>query len=256
MTGRVHYRKTGAVASVLFDRVDARNAMTWEMYDQLAAACGAISADDEVRVAMFRGAGGQFAAGTDIAQFAEFSGGESGIAYERRMDATLDAIERIPKPVIAVVEGNCVGGGLVIAAACDLRIATPSARFGVPIARTLGNCLSPGNVARLVAHFGIARTKRMLLFAELIPAADAVACGFVARTAEPDEIARVADELCARVAGQAPLTMFAAKEMVRRIVQENIPDGDDIIRLVYGSADFKEGVTSFIGKRSPAWRGK
>ena len=256
MSGRVHYRKTGAVASVLFDRIDARNAMTWEMYDQLGAACRAISDDNEVRVATFRGAGGQFAAGTDIAQFAEFTGGESGIAYERRMDATLDAIERIPKPVVAVIEGNCVGGGLVIAAACDLRIATPSARFGVPIARTLGNCLSPGNVVRLVAHFGVARTKRMLLSAELLTAAEAVACGFVSRTVEPEEIGRVADELCARLTGQAPLTMFASKEMIRRIATANVPDGDDIIRLVYGSADFREGVTSFINKASPVWRGK
>jgi enoyl-CoA hydratase len=256
MSGRVHYGKKGAIASVLFDRVDARNAMTWDMYDQLRAACRTISEDPEIRVATFRGAGGQFVAGTDIAQFAEFSGAESGIGYERRMDATLEAIEGIPKPVIAVVEGNCVGGGLIIAAACDLRIATPTARFGVPIARTLGNCLSPGNVARLLAHFGPSRTKRMLLFSELLSAAEAVSCGFVARTVEAEEISGVADELCTRVAGQAPLTMFAAKEMIRRSANANIPEGDDIIRLVYGSGDFKEGVTSFMGKRSPVWRGK
>jgi enoyl-CoA hydratase/carnithine racemase len=256
MSGRVHYEKKGAIASVLFDRVEARNAMTWDMYDQLVAACRAISQDDEVRVATFRGAGGQFAAGTDIAQFAEFTGGESGIAYERRMDIVVDAIERIPKPVIGVVEGNCVGGGLIIAAACDLRIATPSARFGVPIARTLGNCLSPGNVARLLAHFGPPRTKRMLLFAELLSASEAMNCGFVARTADPEQLGQIADEICARIANQAPLTMYAAKEMIRRIANAQIPDGDDLIRLVYGSADFKEGVTAFVTKRSPAWRGK
>jgi enoyl-CoA hydratase len=256
MSGRVHFEKRGAIASVLFDRAEARNAMTWEMYDQLRAACRTISEDAEVRVATFRGAGGQFAAGTDIAQFAEFNGAESGIAYERRMDATLEAIEGIPKPVIAIVEGSCIGGGLIIAACCDLRIATPGARFGVPIARTLGNCLSPGNVARLLAHFGPARTKRMLLFAELLSAAEAVSCGFVARTAEPDEIGGIADELCTRVAGQAPLTMLAAKEMIRRAENANTPEGDDLIRLVYGSGDFKEGVTSFMGKRSPVWRGK
>ncbi len=239
MSGRVYYSKSGAIASVVFDRADARNAMTWQMYDQLVAACRAISEDDEVRVAVFRGAGGQFAAGTDIAQFAEFTGADSGIAYERRM-------ERVGKPVIAVVEGSCVGGGLIIAAACDLRIATISARFGVPIARTLGNCLSPGNIARLLAHFGPARTKRMLLFGELLSASEAVSCGFVARTAELQDIDRVAEELCGRVAGQAPLTMFAAKEMIRRIANAQIPDCDDLIRLVYGSADFREGVTSFL----------
>ena len=255
MTGRVHLNKSGAVASVLFDRAEARNAMTWEMYAQLADACRAITDDDEVRVALFRGAGGNFAAGTDIAQFTQFTGGESGIAYERRIEASIELIEKIPKPVIAVVEGNCVGGGLIIAAACDLRISTRGARFGVPIARTLGNCLSPFNAARLLAHFGPARTKRMLLFAELLSAEEALQCGFVARVGEAAELDRIGDELCTRVAAQAPITMAAAKEMMRRTVVANVPDCDDLIRQVYGSADFREGVEAFLAKQTPRWRG-
>jgi len=255
MTGRVHFQKSGVVATVLFDRVQARNAMTWEMYGQLADACRTISDDHEIRVALFRGAGGNFAAGTDIAQFTEFTGGESGIAYERRIEASIELIEKIPKPVIAIVEGNCIGGGLMIAAACDLRIAAKAARFGVPIARTLGNCLSPINVARLVAHFGPALTKRMLLFAELLSAEDALNCGFVAGVAEAAELERISGELCARVAAQAPITMSAAKEMIRRIRAANVPDCDDLIRKVYGSADFREGVEAFLGKRAPRWRG-
>jgi enoyl-CoA hydratase len=255
MTGRVHFKKSGAVASVLFDRVEARNAMTWEMYEQFAEACQAITDDGEIRVALFRGAGGNFAAGTDIAQFAEFTGGESGIAYERRIESLIELMEKIPKPVIAVVEGNCVGGGLIIAAVCDLRISTKSARFGVPIARTLGNCLSPFNVARLVAHFGPARTKRMLLFAELISAEEAFNCGFVARIVEAEELERMGDELCTRVAAQAPVSMSAAKEMMRRIGVANVPDCDDLIRQVYGSEDFSEGVAAFLAKRVPRWRG-
>jgi enoyl-CoA hydratase/carnithine racemase len=255
MTGQVRFSKSGAVASVLFDRVEARNAMTWEMYEQLAGACRAIAGDDTIRVAVFRGAGGNFAAGTDIAQFASFSGGEDGIAYERRIEATIDLIERIPKPVIGIVEGNCVGGGLAIATACDMRIATPSARFGVPIARTLGNCLSPLNVARLLAHFGPALTKRMLLFAELISAPEALQCSFVARIAEAGDLGQIADELCKRISGQAPLTMMAAKEMMRRIGTSDVPDCDDLIRQVYGSPDFSEGVAAFIARRRPQWRG-
>jgi len=255
MSGRVHLNKSGAVASVLFDRVEARNAMTWDMYEQLAEACRAITDDREIRVALFRGAGGNFAAGTDIAQFTAFTGGESGIAYERRIEASIELIEKIPKPVIAVVEGNCVGGGLVIAAACDLRICTKTARFGVPIARTLGNCLSPFNVARLVAHFGPARAKRMLLFAELLSAEEALSCGFVARMAEADELERLGDDLCTRVAAQAPVTMAAAKEMMRRIGVADVPDCDDLIRRVYGSEDFREGVAAFLAKRVPRWRG-
>jgi enoyl-CoA hydratase/carnithine racemase len=255
MSGRVHLTISGAVASVLFDRVEARNAMTWDMYEQLAEACRAITDDRGIRVALFRGAGGNFAAGTDIAQFTAFTGGESGIAYERRIEASIELIEKIPKPVIAVVEGNCVGGGLIIAAACDLRICTKTARFGVPIARTLGNCLSPFNVARLVAHFGPARAKRMLLFAELLSAEEALSCGFVARMTEADELERLGDDLCTRVAAQAPVTMAAAKEMMRRIGVADVPDCDDLIRRVYGSEDFREGVAAFLAKRVPRWRG-
>lgn len=256
MTGRVTYSKSGTTGFVLFDRPEARNAMTWDMYEQLGAACRAIAADREVRVAVLRGAGGSFAAGTDIAQFLEFTGGESGIAYERQIEASIELIERIPKPVIAVVEGNCVGGGLIIATACDLRIATPNARFGVPIARTLGNCLSPLNVSRLLHHFGTARSKRMLLFAELIGAAEAESCGFVARILESSELDRVAGELYARIASQAPITMMAAKEMIRRIATATAPNCDDLIRTVYGSTDFQEGVQAFVTKRPPQWRGE
>ena len=255
MTGRVHLKKSGAVASVLFDRVDARNAMTFEMYEQFAEACRAITDDRDIRVALFRGAGGNFAAGTDIAEFTAFSSGDSGIAYERRIETSIELIEKIPKPVIAVVEGNCVGGGLIIASACDLRISTKSARFGVPIARTLGNCLSPFNVARLVAHFGPSRTKRMLLFAELISAEEALSCGFVARMADAEDLEKIANELCTRVAAQAPVTMAAVKEMMRRIAVAEVPDCDDLIRQVYGSEDFKEGVAEFLAKRAPLWRG-
>lgn len=255
MTGRVTYTKSGATAHVLFDRVEARNAMTWEMYEQLGEACRAISDDGEIRVAVFRGAGGNFASGTDIAQFLDFTDGEDGITYERRIEAAIELIERIPKPVIAVVEGICAGGGLIMAAACDLRIASPNARFGVPIARTLGNCLSPINVARLLAHFGAARTKRMLLFAELISAPEALDCGFAGKIAEAWELDRATGEFCERVVAQAPLTMMAAKEMIRRIGTANVPDCDDLIRRVYGSADFHEGVAAFVARRQAHWRG-
>jgi enoyl-CoA hydratase/carnithine racemase len=254
--GRVHYTKSGGVGSVLFDRPEARNAMTWAMYAELATACEAIASDPEVRVAVFRGTGGAFVAGTDIRQFTSFSSGEDGIAYERKIDASIGQIERLPKPVIAVVQGVCVGGGLAIAMACDFRVATPDARFGVPIARTLGNCLSVGNVARLVSHFGPGRTKRILMLAELISAEEALVCGFVSSTVAPEGLDEKVDSMCRRMIGHAPLTMYAAKESVRRITAENPPEGDDLIRKIYGSADFKEGVDAFLAKRTPNWKGR
>jgi len=254
--GRVHYKKTDGIASVLFERPDARNAMTWAMYGALAVACEKIASDPEVRVAVFRGAGGAFVAGTDISQFLSFENSEDGIAYERRIDAAIAQIEALPKPTIAVVDGPCIGGGLVIATACDFRIATPSGRFGVPIARTLGNCLSIGNVARLVAALGKGRVKRMLLLAEIIAADEAAACGYVDVLSPPGEIEAALDAMCRRLMTHAPLTMRAAKEAIRRITLEDLPDGDDLIRACYGSADFKEGVEAFLAKRPAKWSGR
>jgi len=254
--GRVVYAKAEGVATILFDRPEARNAMTWAMYDGLAAACESIAADADVRVAVFRGGGGAFVAGTDIQQFTSFKDGEDGIAYERRIDAAIDGIERLTKPIIAVVEGFCVGGGLAIATACDFRIAAPSARFGVPIAATLGNCLSVGNVARLVAQFGPGRTKRMLMLAEMISAEEAAACGFVDVLAGPGDIDVKLGDMCKRLLSHAPITMRNAKEAIRRIRVQNLPDGADLIRAAYGSADFKEGIDAFLAKRPPNWQGR
>ncbi|MGN6701972.1 MAG: enoyl-CoA hydratase-related protein, partial [Burkholderiaceae bacterium] len=169
--GQVHLSVDGGIASVVIDRPEARNAMTWAMYEQLAAICERLAPDPTIRVATFRGAGGEaFVAGTDIEQFRDFGGGEDGIAYERRIDAYIGGIERLPMPTVAIVEGWAIGGGLAITAACDFRIATPQSSFGVPIARTLGNCLSINNAARVVAGFGEGRAKRMLLLAETIGA--------------------------------------------------------------------------------------
>ena len=169
--GEVRYARDGEIATVIFDRPAARNAMTWRMYEQLGEACAQIRREDALRVAVFRGAGGKaFIAGTDIAQFRAFRGGDDGIAYEEKMEAILASVETLPVPTLAVIEGFAIGGGLAIAAACDIRIATPGSRFGVPIARTLGNCLSIANYARLVAALGASRAKRMLLLAENLSA--------------------------------------------------------------------------------------
>src|SRR3954470_13632400 len=254
--GRVHYSVSGGVGTVVFDRPEARNAMTWAMYGALAAACEQIAADDSVRVAVFRGAGGAFVAGTDIQQFTSFAGADDGIAYEKRIDAAIAQIEDLPKPVIAVVEGFCVGGGLAIASACDFRIAATGARFGVPIARTLGNCLSVGNVARLVAGFGPGRTKRMLMLAEMIGAEEAASCGFVDVITDTADLDAKLVDMCKRLLSHAPITMRAAKEAIRRIRTANLPDGSDLIRAAYGSGDFKEGVAAFLAKRPPEWKGR
>jgi enoyl-CoA hydratase len=255
--GEVRYVRDGSIATVIFDRPAARNAMTWRMYEQLAQACARMQGEDGLRAAVFRGAGGKaFIAGTDIVQFQAFRSGEDGIAYEEKMATYLDAIEALPMPTLAVIEGFAIGGGLAIAAACDLRIATSGARFGVPIARTLGNCLSIANYARLVAGFGVSRAKRMLLLAENLSAEEALAGGFLSEIVEASEIDRRVRELTDRLAQHAPITMRVSKEAIRRLLHAGLPASDDLSRACYGSEDFRIGMKAFVDKREPQWTGK
>jgi enoyl-CoA hydratase/carnithine racemase len=247
----------GHTATVTFNRPAARNAMTWDMYEGLVQACERIDADEKVRVAVLRGAGGQaFVAGTDIRQFLEFSTAEDGLAYERRIEQVLDRLERVRVPTIAVVQGYAVGGGLALAAACDMRIGTPGAKFGLPIARTLGNCVSMRTYARLVDLVGSARTLSIIYTATFLPAAGALAAGLVTEVvAEEDLDARLLD-LCDQLSSHAPLTMWASKQAVRRLRDARLPDGDDLIAACYGSEDFHEGVRAFVDKRPPRWLGR
>ncbi len=254
--GAVRHAVDDGIATVIFDRPEARNALTWRMYDELARIGEAIAADRSVRAVVFRGAGDEaFVAGTDISQFDSFEGGLDGLAYERRIDASIAAIEQLPVPSIAAVRGVAAGAGLMIATACDFRFATPEARFAVPIARTVGNCLSMANMARLLAAFGPATTRRMLLLAETLTGAEAAACGFAELVAGDAMDARIAN-VCRRLGESAPLTVRAAREAIRRLTVTELPDGDDLIRLVYGSADFKTGVAAFMAKQRPVWQGR
>jgi enoyl-CoA hydratase len=256
VNGQVHLTVADGVAHILIDRPEARNAMTWAMYEQIGRVCEQIAANPEVRVATFRGAGGEaFVAGTDIEQFKSFQSGEDGIAYEKLIDERIGQIERLPMPTVAIVDGWAIGGGLVISAVCDFRIATPRSSFGLPIARTLGNCLSMSNTARVVGALGVARTKRMLLLADSISAEEAAQCGFVTQVVPRDELDAKAQELCARLAKLAPVTLKVSKEAIRRVVAETVPQGDDLIRACYGSRDFRIGVEAFLQKTRPEWTG-
>ena len=256
-TDQLLYERLGATAHVIFNRPRARNAMTWEMYDALFACCEEVDADESVRVVVLRGAGEKaFVAGTDIKQFLEFESGEDGISYEERMERIIGRLERVRKPTVAVVDGYAIGGGLSIAAVCDLRLCTPDAKFGIPIARTLGNCLSIENYARLMALIGPARTKELILTARTFSAEEALAAGLATKIVPASELDERVDELCTSLESHAPITMRVTKEAVRRLQFAELPDAEELVRETYGSEDFHEGVSAFVEKRRPVWRGR
>jgi enoyl-CoA hydratase/carnithine racemase len=249
--------RDGSVLRMTFNRPEQRNALTWQMYADLVGACELADTDADIRVMVLRGAGdAAFVAGTDISQFSEFRTGEDGIAYERKISSVVDRLASVRVPTVAAISGFCVGGGLALAAVCDIRVATPSARFGVPIARTLGNCLAMSTYSLLVGHLGQARTLDMLLRARLFTGEEMHAVGFVAELCGEAELDACTSSVVDRLSAHAPLTMWAAKESVRRLRQANTPNGDDIVRTVYGSEDFHHGVASFVAKRKPRWLGR
>ena len=262
-TDELRFERRGANAEVgwvTFNRPQARNALTFAMYEGVARVAAEADRDRSLRALVFSGAGGRaFAAGTDISQFRAFETEADALEYEGRMDRVLSALESVRVPTVAAIQGACTGGGAGIAAACDLRIASPSARFGFPIARTLGNTLSMGNLARLVALVGMARVKDLIFTARLVEAPEALAIGLFHEVTEDEEsLLPRAEELARTLASHAPLTLETTKEALRRIRARLLPEegGSDLVVRAYMSADFKEGVEAFLAKRPPRWRGE
>jgi enoyl-CoA hydratase/carnithine racemase len=258
-TSQTLYSVNGAIATLTFNRPEARNAMTWEMYQALVDACHRVEGDAAIRVLVLRGAGGKaFISGTDIAQFEQLRTEEDALAYEARIDEVLDTLERVSKATIAQVQGVAAGGGCAIALTCDLRVATPESTFGIPIARTLGNCLSGTNYGRLLDMMGPTLAKDMLLTGRFISGTEAHGRGFVSRIETADTIDQAVDALATQIAGNAPLTLRTTKEMIRRLTAaRRLPPGadHDLVTRCYTSADFREGVTAFLSKRKPRWSG-
>jgi enoyl-CoA hydratase/carnithine racemase len=253
------YEVRDGIGFATLNRPQARNALTFPMYERLAALCAEIAEDPAVRALVVTGAGDRaFAAGTDISQFKEFRTAEDALAYEARVDRVLTAIEECPKPTVAAIAGACTGGGAAIAAVCDMRLGTAGARIGFPIAKTLGNCLSMGNYARLAALVGPARVIDMVYTARLLGAEEARAVGLLSEVL-PDRAALQAraEELARTLAGHAPLTLRATKEAMRRLrLAARAVEGDDLVSMCFTSDDFREGVESFLARRPPAWTGR
>ena len=247
------------IAKVTFNRPQARNALTFAMYERLAEICGELNDDPSARALIITGAGGKaFASGTDINQFRAFKTPEDALEYESRIDRILSAIEACRVPTIAAIPGFCTGGGAGIAACCDIRIATADGKFGFPIARTLGNCLAMSNIGRLIGLIGPARVKEIIFTARLVGAEEAQAIGLFSEILpDADALAARAEELARTIAGHAPLTLRSTKEAVRRLGNHGSrEEGEDLILMCYMSQDFREGMDAFLNKRPPVWKGE
>jgi enoyl-CoA hydratase len=260
MTDEVLYEVADGIGTITLNRPQARNALTFAMYERLAEICGAPDQHGAPKVIVMTGAGDKaFAAGTDIAQFRAFRTAEDALAYENRIERVITAIESCQVPTVAAIAGAVTGGGAAIACACDLRVATQDARFGFPVARTLGNCLSMANYARLASLLGPARVKDIVFTARLVEAEEGHRVGLYNElVADHAALMARVKQLAETIRGHAPLTMRATKEALRRltVAASADVDGDDLVTMCYTSADFREGMEAFLGKRAPNWQGK
>jgi enoyl-CoA hydratase len=252
--------RRGEIAWITFDRPQARNAFTYAMYTRLREICEELGSDEATRAVVLQGRGDQaFVAGSDISQFTRFRTRADALAYEAHVEAGLAALEGLPKPTIALVRGAATGSGAAIALVCDLRVAAENARFGIPIARTLGNTLSLRNLARLVEALGPGLTKDLLFTGRLLDAQEALTRGLVSEVLPLSQVEERAAQLAADLAKNAPLTLRATKLGVLRVLEshrDGAGRGEDIVELAYLSEDFQEGVSAFLEKRAPRWRGR
>jgi enoyl-CoA hydratase len=246
------------VVTVTFNRPEARNAMTFEMYETLHDLCDKIDKDAGVRVMVLTGAGDKaFVSGTDIRQFLSFKTKDDALGYEARITRVLSRIANMTKPTIAMIGGDAVGGGMFMSLACDLRIVAEHARFGAPVARTLGNFAAPFSLGLLAATVGPVRAREIVLTARLVSAADAKAIGLVDEVHAAAALRGRVRELAAHIAELAPLTLAATKEAVRRMIAATSPGSlEDLLLSCYMSEDFKEGARAFLEKRKANWQGR
>ena len=224
--------RDGPVMTITLNRPEKFNALTFAMYARLAELCDGEARDGTIRAIVVTGAGAKaFAAGTDIAQFRDFKTPEDGLDYEARVDKILTSIERCPVPMIAAIAGACTGGGAAIAACCDMRIATRDARYGFPIARTLGNCLSASSLQRLVGLMGAPHVVDLLFTSRLMSANECLAAGLVTELVDDHAALQArAQALAHQIAGYAPLTLWTTR-CSAVVVRREVPQKRSYSRL-------------------------
>ncbi|WP_459614773.1 enoyl-CoA hydratase/isomerase family protein [Bordetella sp. 2513F-2] len=256
--GRILLARDGGIARVTLSHPGRLNAITVAMWQALRSTFETLAADDSVRCVLLAGEGGNFAAGADIREFPRERADAGGVRrYHREVLApALRAIAACPHPVVAVIEGVCVGGGLEIACQCDLRLAGASARFGVPINR-LGFPMAPDEMQGLLALAGRAATLAILLEGSVFPAAEALRLGLLTRVVADGELSEAADRCVARILQGAPAAARLNKRYVRRLAQpEPLTEAEYDDAFSYAeSRDHREGVRAFLAGDTPTFTG-
>ncbi len=260
--GKLLLGREGQIATITFNHPDRMNAIELEMWAELARLVPELDKDDNIRVLIFRGAGERaFSAGADISRFAEErSNSAQAREYSEQFLPGLDAIDAFNKPTLSLIRGACVGGGIELASATDIRIAGESSRFGVPVAK-LGLVAGYSELRRFVHSIGPTRTMDMLLTARLFSAKEMLDVGFLARVVPDGEVEKTVLKTAGRIASLAPLVQRWHKEFVKTILRDPSLDTlteEDIAKQFasFDTEDFKEGVDAFLSKRTPRFEGR